>query len=72
MQRYNIIVVMDETDSRVLMCRRRKPPYAGLLSFVGGKVEKFLTTIADSKKLYSVKTASGKILCFRMQFKYMT
>ena len=39
MRRYNVIVVVDETDSRVLMCRRRKPPYAGLLNFVGGKVE---------------------------------
>ncbi len=40
MLKYNVIVVMDETDSKVLMCRRRKPPYAGLLNFVGGKVEK--------------------------------
>ncbi len=39
MQGYNIIVVFDERRERVLLCRRRKEPYKGLLNFVGGKIE---------------------------------
>jgi 8-oxo-dGTP diphosphatase len=37
---YNVIVVFDENKTRVLMCRRRKDPYKGLLNLVGGKIEK--------------------------------
>lgn len=36
---YNLIAVFDPAREHVLMCRRRKPPFAGLLNFVGGKVE---------------------------------
>lgn len=36
MQRLNLIVVFG-ADGRLLMCRRRKDPYKGLLNFVGGK-----------------------------------
>lgn len=39
MQGYNIIVVFDERREKVLLCRRRKVPYQGLLNFVGGKIE---------------------------------
>lgn len=39
MKRYNILVIFSPEKDRVLMCRRRKPPYAGLLNFVGGKIE---------------------------------
>ena len=39
MQGYNLIVVFDERRERVLLCRRRKEPYKGLLNFVGGKIE---------------------------------
>lgn len=39
MQGYNIIVVFDERREKVLLCRRRKAPYQGLLNFVGGKIE---------------------------------
>ena len=39
MQGYNIVVVFDERRERVLLCRRRKEPYKGLLNFVGGKIE---------------------------------
>lgn len=40
MQGYNAIVVFNESADRVLMCKRRKNPYKGLLNFVGGKIEK--------------------------------
>ena len=39
MQGYNAIVVFNETEDRMLMCRRKKNPYQGLSNFVGGKIE---------------------------------
>ena len=39
MQGYNVIAVFSEDARQVLMCRRRKMPYKGLLNFVGGKIE---------------------------------
>ena len=35
-----IIAVFDKEKEKVLVCRRRKNPYKGLLNFVGGKIEK--------------------------------
>lgn len=40
MKGYNVIVVFNETEDAVLMCRRRRDPFQGLLNFVGGKIEK--------------------------------
>ncbi|MDE7045398.1 MAG: NUDIX hydrolase [Acetatifactor sp.] len=39
MQGYNVIVVFDQTEDRLLLCRRRHDPYKGLSNFVGGKIE---------------------------------
>ena len=39
MKRYNVIVVYDKEEEKLLMCRRAKDPYKGMLNFVGGKVE---------------------------------
>ncbi|MBQ8397173.1 MAG: NUDIX domain-containing protein [Clostridia bacterium] len=39
MKQYNILVIFSPDRGRVLMCRRRKPPYAGILNFTGGKIE---------------------------------
>lgn len=36
---FNLIVVLDWKRQHVLMCRRQKQPYQGLLNFVGGKIE---------------------------------
>lgn len=38
MQGYNAIVVFDADTDRMLMCKRRKDPYKGLIDFVGGKI----------------------------------
>lgn len=35
----NIIAVFDITREKLLVCKRRKPPYEGLLNLVGGKLE---------------------------------
>ena len=39
MQGYNLIAVLSPDRSHMLMCRRRKAPYQGLLNLVGGKIE---------------------------------
>ena len=40
MKGYNLIAVFNETEDKLLMCRRRKNPYQGLANLVGGKIEK--------------------------------
>ena len=39
MQGYNVIVVCDNNCEKLLMCKRRKEPYKGLLNLVGGKIQ---------------------------------
>lgn len=36
---YNLAVVFDCDGTHVLVCRRRKNPYQGMLNFVGGKIK---------------------------------
>jgi len=46
MQGYNVIILFNKNKNKVLLCERKKDPYAGLSNFVGGKIEKD----EDSKK----------------------
>ncbi|MGN1423315.1 MAG: NUDIX hydrolase [Oscillospiraceae bacterium] len=39
MQGYNLIAVFSPDGEKMLMCRRMKEPYKGLINFVGGKIE---------------------------------
>ena len=39
MQGFNVIWVFSPNGDKVLMCKRRKQPYLGLLNLVGGKIE---------------------------------
>ena len=39
MQGYNLVVVFSPLGDKMLMCRRIKDPYNGLMNFVGGKIE---------------------------------
>ncbi len=39
MQGYNLIVVYNNKEDKILMCRRKKNPYMGMSNFVGGKIE---------------------------------
>lgn len=39
MQGYNLIVVFNKDESKMLMCKRLHQPYLGLSNFVGGKIE---------------------------------
>lgn len=39
MQGYNLVAVFSPDGRKMLMCRRIKDPYKGLMNFVGGKIE---------------------------------
>ncbi len=39
MQGYNLIAVFSPDKTKMLMCRRLKEPYKGLINMVGGKIE---------------------------------
>lgn len=39
MKNLNVIAVLDTSKNRVLMCKRRKNPYQGLLNLIGGHIE---------------------------------
>lgn len=39
MKRYNLIIVLNEAEDKVLMCYRSKNPYKGKYNLVGGKIE---------------------------------
>ncbi len=39
MKRFNVILLLDAAGEHILMCRRVKPPYQGLLNLPGGKLE---------------------------------
>jgi 8-oxo-dGTP diphosphatase len=39
MKKFNVIMVFNKTEDKVLMCLRAKDPYKGLYNFVGGKIE---------------------------------
>ncbi|MDY0317305.1 MAG: NUDIX domain-containing protein [Candidatus Izemoplasmatales bacterium] len=40
MKLYNLILVLNKDESKVLMCHRSKNPYIGKYNLVGGKIEK--------------------------------
>lgn len=40
MKKVNVILVYNQKQDKVLMCKRRKDPYKGKFNLVGGKVEK--------------------------------
>lgn len=39
MKRYNIVIVINLKEDRLLMCYRSRDPYKGLYNLVGGKIE---------------------------------
>ena len=39
MKKYNVSVIFDKTEKKLLMCKREKDPFKGKINFVGGKVE---------------------------------
>ncbi len=39
MQGYNLVAVFNKDCTKMLMCKRLKDPYKGLINMVGGKIE---------------------------------
>ena len=40
MKKLNVIIVFNNKEDKILMCKRTKEPYKGKLNLVGGKVKK--------------------------------
>ena len=55
MEKYNIIVVFNQTMDQVLFCIKAKEPYKGFYNFVGGKVEENKTNKNIFRKLIKTK-----------------
>lgn len=73
MQGYNLIVVFDKSFSKMLMCKRLKAPYLGLMNFVGGKIEQGESGIdAAYRELYEETAIERKSidLIHLMDFSY--
>ena len=61
MKKSNVILVYDENKEKILMCKRKKNPYKGLLNLVGGKVEKGeASEHAAYRELYEESGISSK------------
>lgn len=39
MKKLNVIMVFNQDENKILMCKRSKEPYKGMFNLVGGKVE---------------------------------
>ena len=39
MKKFNVILVYNKSEDKILMCKRAKEPYKGKFNLVGGKVE---------------------------------
>lgn len=57
---YNVIIVFDCNQSHVLMCKRRKNPYKGMLNFVGGKIEQNENHMEAAYRELSEETSISK------------
>ena len=60
MKRYNIIMIFSADNSRILFCKRKKPPYIGKLNFPGGKWEEGESFIEAAYRELKEETGIGK------------
>jgi 8-oxo-dGTP diphosphatase len=61
MRKYNVIMVFSPDYSKILMCKRRKDPYIGLLNLVGGKLEEDENSLSAAyRELYEETNISHK------------
>ena len=73
MKKYNVIVIFDKTEKKLLMCKRAKDPFKGKYNFVGGKVEQNETEDeAAYRELYEETGISKKDINITrvLDFKY--
>lgn len=53
MKKYNCILIYNAEKSKILFCKRKKPPYRGLWNLIGGKIEDGETSFdAAYRELY--------------------
>lgn len=60
LKRYNIIMVFSADNSRILFCKRKKPPYIGKLNFPGGKWEEGESFLEAAYRELKEETGIGK------------
>jgi len=74
MKKCNIIIVYNQKEEKILMCKRTKEPYKGKLNFVGGKVQNKESKLhAAYRELYEETGISKKdiTLTHIMNFQYI-
>lgn len=73
MRKLNVIIVFDNEEDKILMCKRTKEPYKGKLNLVGGKVEKGEDELNAAYRELEEETGISKndiILTSLMNFEY--
>lgn len=73
MRKLNVIIVFDNEEDKILMCKRTKEPYKGKLNLVGGKVEKGEDELHTAYRELEEETGISKndiILTSLMNFEY--
>ena len=73
MEKYNVIIVLNEEVDEILMCKRAKEPYKGLYNLVGGKVENDEESLSSAYRELFEETGIKRrdiILTRLIDFKY--
>ena len=73
MKKLNVIIVFNNKEDKILMCKRTKEPYKGKLNLVGGKVEKGEDELQAAYRELEEETGISKndiILTNLMNFEY--
>ncbi len=73
MDKYNVIIVLNEEVDEILMCKRAKEPYKGLYNLVGGKVENDEESLSSAYRELFEETGIKRtdiILARLIDFKY--
>ena len=60
MKRYNLVMVLNQDESKVLMCYRSKNPYKGLYNLVGGKIDHGEEDLISAYRELFEETGIGK------------
>ena len=73
MKELNLIIMFNENEDKVLMCKRAKDPYKGLYNLVGGKLENGENELAGAYRELQEETGittDDTILYHMMDYKY--
>lgn len=74
LKKYNVIMVFNKEENKILMCKREKEPYKGKLNLVGGKVEENETELEAAYRELNEETGISENdinLCSIMNFQYI-